>query len=98
MNFSSKLGQRTGNILKFLFPCTKDDSRRTVSFINKEDFICFRHHCFEQDKETREVTLTEQGPRFDLRLYQIKLGTLDQTWAENEWVLRPFHNSKRQKL
>mmetsp|Transcript_11775 Transcript_11775/g.35805 ORF Transcript_11775/g.35805 Transcript_11775/m.35805 type:complete len:290 (-) Transcript_11775:46-915(-) len=97
-NFASKLGQRTSNILKYLFPCTKEDSKRTVSFINKSDFICFRHHCFEKDKETREVILKEQGPRFDLKLYQIKLGTVDQTWAENEWVLRPFHNSKRQKF
>ena len=44
-------------------------------------------------------TLQEQGPRFDLKLYQIKLGTMEQTWAENEWVLRPFQNSaKKQKL
>jgi U3 small nucleolar ribonucleoprotein protein IMP4 len=98
-NFSTKLGHRTSNILKHLFPCTKKESKRTVTFVNKSDFICFRHHTFEEDKESREVELKEQGPRFDLRLYQIKLGTMEQTWAENEWVLRPFQNSaKRQKL
>ncbi len=98
-NFSTKLGERTSNILKHLFPVAKGDSKRTVTFVNKSDYICFRHHTFDKDKETREVTLQEQGPRFDLKLYQIKLGTLEQTWAENEWVLRPFQNSaKKQKL
>ena len=39
------------------------------------------------------------GPRFDMRLYQIRLGTLEQTEAEDEWVLRPYMNSsKRQRL
>lgn len=103
-NFVSKLGLRTANILKYLFPTTKQESRRTVSFIKRGgegegECICFRHHSFEEDKSSPDqVSLQEQGPRFDLRLYQIKLGTVDQTWAENEWVLRPFHNSKKQKL
>ena len=103
-NFASKLGLRTANILKYLFPTTKQESRRTVSFIKRGgegegECICFRHHSFEEDKSSPDqVSLQEQGPRFDLRLYQIKLGTVDQTWAENEWVLRPFHNSKKQKL
>ena len=96
--FNTKLGTRVGNILKYLFPCTKDESTRTCSFVTVKDHICFRHHCFEKDRDTRQVVLKEQGPRFDLRLYQIKLGTVDQTWAENEWVLRPFQNSQKQKL
>ena len=85
-------------------PTTRQESRRTVSFIKRGgegegECICFRHHSFEEDKSSPDqVSLQEQGPRFDLRLYQIKLGTVDQTWAENEWVLRPFHNSKNQKL
>ena len=98
-NFASKLGVRTANVLKYLFPVAKSDSTRTISFINKSDFICFRHHTFEKDKSSREVELKEEGPRFDLRLYQIKLGTMDQNWAENEWVLRPYQNTaKRSKL
>jgi hypothetical protein len=37
--------------------------------------------------------------RFDLKLYQIKLGTLEQAHAENEWVLRAYtRNTKRSKL
>jgi len=98
-NFGSKLGSRTSNILKHLFPPAKADSKRTVSFVNKSDFICFRHHTFTKDKRTREVALKEEGPRFDLKLYQVKLGTLDQDWAEDEWVLRPYQNTaKKPKL
>lgn len=41
----------------------------------------------------------ECGPRFELKAYQIKLGTLDQDHAENEWVLRSYTRSaKRAKL
>ena len=51
-------------------------------------------------KTGREVTLKEVGPRFELRPYQVRLGTLDQSEAENEWVLRPYMNTarKRQRL
>jgi U3 small nucleolar ribonucleoprotein protein IMP4 len=46
------------------------------------------------------VSLHEVGPRFEMRLYQIRLGTLDQKEAETEYVLRPYQNtaSKRQVL
>ena len=40
------------------------------------DLIAFRHHVYS--KEKADVHLYEVGPRFDLRLYQIKLGTIDQ--------------------
>ena len=39
------------------------------------------------------------GPRFELKVYQIRLGTVDQTHAENEWVLRSYtRNAKKAKL
>lgn len=39
------------------------------------------------------------GPRFELRPYQVKLGTVDQPHAENEWVLRAYTRSaKKAKL
>lgn len=101
-SFSSKLGVRCASILKHLFPPAKSGkgkAGRTVSFINLKDTICFRHHEYQEDGEEQGVELKEAGPRFDLKLYQIKLGTLEQTWAENEWVLRPTMNSaKKQKL
>lgn len=39
------------------------------------------------------------GPRFELKLYCIKLGTMDQAHAENEWVLRAYTRAaKKQRL
>lgn len=98
-NFSTKLGERVQNILKYLFPTAKDDSKRVMTFANKNDFISFRHHVYEQPKGVKSITLTECGPRFELKLYQIKLGTIDQPHAENEWVVRAYTRSaKKSKL
>ena len=37
--------------------------------------------------------------RFELRPYQIRLGTVDQDEAENEWILHQYTNSsKKRKL
>ncbi|CAL5330640.1 unnamed protein product [Camellia sinensis] len=72
-NFSTKLGQRTANILK--------------------------HHVYEKRGGPKSVELKEIGPRFELRLYQIKLGTMDQSEAQIEWVIRPYMNtSKKRKI
>ncbi len=83
------------NILKHLFPVPKPDSKRVITFSNDNDFISFRHHVFKPNG--REVELQECGPRFELQLYQIKLGTCDQKEAENEWVLRPYMNSTKKR-
>ncbi|CAK0780418.1 hypothetical protein CVIRNUC_005047 [Coccomyxa viridis] len=97
--FSSKLGQRVGNILKYLFPAPKDDSKRVISYVNQSDYISFRHHTYEMPRGVKSVALTECGPRFELKIYQIRLGTLDQPHAENEWVLRAYTRSaKKAKL
>lgn len=46
-----------------------------------------------------DIALEEVGPRFELRLYKIRLGTLDETAADDEFVLRPYHNTaKRRRL
>mmetsp|Transcript_34300 Transcript_34300/g.69218 ORF Transcript_34300/g.69218 Transcript_34300/m.69218 type:complete len:206 (+) Transcript_34300:67-684(+) len=102
-NFHSDLGKRVGNILKCLFPIPKPDTRRIVTFSNDDDFISFRHHMYTKTGgggDNQEVTLHEVGPRFEMRLYQIRTGTLDQKDAENEYVLRPYQNTatKRQTL
>ncbi|KAK9828571.1 hypothetical protein WJX72_000814 [[Myrmecia] bisecta] len=98
-NFTSKLGQRVNNILKYLFPVPKDDSKRVITFANQSDYISFRHHTYTMPKGAKSIELTECGPRFELKLYQIKLGTLDQPHAENEWVVRAYTRSaKKSKL
>lgn len=95
-NLSSKLGQRVTNILKYLFPVPKDDTRRVITFANEEDYISFRHHIYKKVEKT--VELTEVGPRFEMKLYQIILGTLDMTdSADVEWVYRPYMNTAKKR-
>ena len=39
------------------------------------------------DKSNKgKVVIKEAGPRFEMQLYEIRLGTLDQDTAEKEWV------------
>ncbi len=105
-NMQTELGRRAGNILKCLFPVPKLDSRRVVTFSNDgNDHVSFRHHVYSKrttggNGTADDVTLFEVGPRFEMRLYQIKLGTLEMKDAENEYVLRPYMNtaSKRTVL
>jgi U3 small nucleolar ribonucleoprotein protein IMP4 len=41
-NFSSKLGVRIRDVLKYLFPVPKEDSKRVMTFANESDYISFR--------------------------------------------------------
>ncbi|KAL1525611.1 hypothetical protein AB1Y20_020464 [Prymnesium parvum] len=94
-NLSTKMGERVGCILKHLFPVPKPESRRVISFVNQDDYISFRHHVY--GKNGPDITLTEGGPRFELKLYQVKLGTIEQTEVENEYLLRPYMNSAKKR-
>lgn len=90
----NKLGQRITNILKNLFPVPKPESKRIMTFSSHKGFISFRHHNYMKDKG--KITLSEIGPRFELRPYEIKLGTLDVAdSSESEWSLRPFMNKAK---
>eukprot|EP01134_Creolimax_fragrantissima_P006776 CFRG6776T1 len=94
-NFSTSLGKRIESILKYLYPVPRDDSTRVITFSNDSDFISFRHHNFKKDG--KNVELAEIGPRMEMRVYQVKLGTIDQTEAETEWVSRPYMNTARKR-
>lgn len=96
--FTSHIGQRTMKILKHLFPVPKEDSRRTISLVNQSDFISFRHHTFVNGKAGKDgVDITEVGPRFEMRLFQIKSGTVEVEEADTEWALRPYMNTARKR-
>jgi len=95
-NFSTGLGERISTILKALFPVPKPDSRRVMTFANRDDTISFRHHVYKSLGH-KDVELGEVGPRFEAKLYQLKLGTVDMTEAESEWVLRPYMNSAKRR-
>uniref|UniRef100_A0A8B9GZR6 IMP U3 small nucleolar ribonucleoprotein 4 n=1 Tax=Astyanax mexicanus TaxID=7994 RepID=A0A8B9GZR6_ASTMX len=96
-NFSSRLGRRVSNILKYLFPVPKEESRRVITFANKDDFISFRHHTYKKT-DHRNVELTEVGPRFEMKLFMIKLGTLEnESTADVEWRHHAFTRTARKR-
>ncbi|KAL1935914.1 hypothetical protein VTP01DRAFT_48 [Rhizomucor pusillus] len=95
-SFNSKLGQRVKNILKYLFPVPKEDSKRVMTFSNENDYISFRHHVFV--KTGNHVELAEVGPRFEMRVYEIRLGTVDLTDADVEWQLASFTRTAGRRL
>jgi len=45
---------------------TREDTKRTLTFVNEGDFISFRHHVFVKTSH-KEVQLAEVGPRFEMR-------------------------------
>lgn len=95
-NLESKLGKRVSNILRYLYPVPKQDSRRIISFSNNNDFISFRHHNYT--KEAGIIGLTEVGPRFEMIIYDIKLATVDVAdSAVSEWSLRPYMNTAKKR-
>lgn len=99
--FNSKVGRRIATILQHLFPEPKPKSKRVLTFANQSDYISFRHHTYERSKGTghESIALHEVGPRFEMRPYQIRLGTLEQDEAEIEWSLKPYMRSaKKPKL
>mmetsp|Transcript_1594 Transcript_1594/g.4483 ORF Transcript_1594/g.4483 Transcript_1594/m.4483 type:complete len:294 (-) Transcript_1594:37-918(-) len=90
------LARRLKTVLTCLFPVPKADGQRAVTFYNAMDRISFRHHSWTE--AGRDVDLAELGPRFEMRPYMIRLGTLDQPDADVEWVLRPYMNSAKKIL
>ncbi|GME91035.1 unnamed protein product [Ambrosiozyma monospora] len=95
-NFSSKLGLRVVTALKHCFPPgVKLESPRVVSFINQEDFISVRQHLYVKTKD--DVEVSEVGPRFEMRLFEVRLGCCDDKDADVEWMLRRFVRTGNRK-
>jgi U3 small nucleolar ribonucleoprotein protein IMP4 len=101
-DFASKLGVRVKTIIQNLFPSPKPDTKRILTFFNRNDIISFRHHLHTTTGGgggSATTTLQEVGPRMEMTPYEIKLGTMDQNHAESEWALRSYtNNAKRRRL
>eukprot|EP00913_Durusdinium_trenchii_P021612 g20309.t1 len=105
--FTAKTGLRLKTILQALFPPAKQAGDRVMTFANRRDVIHFRHHNFVRPKgrpgdghpsRANHVTLTENGPRFAMRLFRLELGAIDMKDVEVEWVLRPYFNRQKEAL
>ncbi|AET40142.1 snoRNA-binding rRNA-processing protein IMP4 Ecym_5387 [Eremothecium cymbalariae DBVPG len=95
-NFTTPLGKRVVKILKNLFPASpKKDSARVITFANRGDFISVRQHVYVKTREG--VELAEVGPRFEMRLFELRLGTLENKDADVEWQLRRFIRTSSRK-
>lgn len=66
--FNSNLGDRISDILKYIFPLPKVDTKRVITFNNDNDYISFRHHVYKKD-DHKSVLLKELGPRFEMKPY-----------------------------
>lgn len=75
-NISTPLGERVTTILKNLFPVPKTESKRVITLHNNSDTLSIRNHSFSK-VDYKTVDLNEIGPRFELKPYQISLGTID---------------------
>jgi len=95
--FTSVVGKRVAQVLKHLFPVSKEDqSRRTCTFAVMEDLVVFRHHTWR--REGKDVELKEHGPRFSMKLYRVLQGPLDERdTADTEYVYRPYMNTAHKR-
>ncbi|CAG5086633.1 Oidioi.mRNA.OKI2018_I69.PAR.g11292.t1.cds [Oikopleura dioica] len=95
--FSTKLGERVTNILKYLFPVPKKESKRIMTFANTDDLISYRHHVYRKD-ENGKIELKEVGPRMEIKMFMIRQGTLDKEETSNvEFRIHPFMNTAKKR-
>jgi U3 small nucleolar ribonucleoprotein protein IMP4 len=86
-NMSTKVGARVGRILQALYPPPRDESKRVLTFANRNDFISFRHHMIEgsgnPERPGADVTLKEAGPRFEMQPYEVRKLSYDGYHFDN---------------
>uniref|UniRef100_A0AAG5DUR5 Brix domain-containing protein n=1 Tax=Anopheles atroparvus TaxID=41427 RepID=A0AAG5DUR5_ANOAO len=87
-NFTTRLGLTVGRMLGALFHYEPEfRGRRVVTFHNQRDYIFFRHHLYEFDKNGKRVKLRELGPRFTLKLRSLQVGLFDGKCGDYEWMI-----------
>jgi U3 small nucleolar ribonucleoprotein protein IMP4 len=94
-NFQSDLGLKINSFLKSLFPCPNEASKKVIGFMNNDDYISFRQYIYGTNK--KEVELSEQGPRFEMRPFEFKPGPLDAIDVDPEWNLKSFFKNSANK-
>lgn len=92
--FSTPLGKRVVTILKHLFPPreaakAKEGSRVVTFALTDGDYISVRHHVYVRTSYN-SVELAEVGPRMELKLFELRLGTVENKDADYEWRLANY--------
>jgi ribosome production factor 1 len=94
-NFTTRLGLQIGRMLGSIFHYDPQfRGRRAATFHNQRDYIFFRHHRYEFDKNGKRVKLMELGPRFTLKLRSLQEGLFDSKTGDYEWMI----TNKRHQL
>jgi ribosome production factor 1 len=87
-NFTTRLGTTIGRMLGAIFHYEPQfRGRRAVTFHNQRDYIFFRHHRYEFDKDGKRVKLLELGPKFTLKLRSLQQGLFDSKTGDYEWMI-----------
>ncbi|ESN91985.1 hypothetical protein HELRODRAFT_90119, partial [Helobdella robusta] len=97
-SITSNLGERVKDILRYLFPVAKDDSKRIISFTSLDGtYISFRHHISK--KVDKKFSISEIGPRFEMKLYKIIRGTVDvEDSCDVEYQLSTYMRTAKFKV
>jgi U3 small nucleolar ribonucleoprotein protein IMP4 len=97
--FTTPLGERVVKILKHLFPPRELNAKignRVVTFKNIDDMIMVFHHAFVRTSH-HSVELAEIGPRMNMRLFEIRAGTLESKDVDIEWHLNQYTRTSKKK-
>ena len=98
-NFNTYVGRRVARALGSIFPQKPEfRGRRVITFLNKRDFIFFRHHRYVFGEQFDKVSLQEIGPRFTLKLLSIQKGIFDNVTGESEFQSRADMYVSRKKF
>lgn len=92
--FSTALGKRVVTILKHLFPPREAvkvrEGNRVVTFaLTDGDYISLRQHVYVRTGY-KSVELAEVGPRMEMKLFDLRLGTVENINADCEWRLMHY--------
>ena len=91
---SSHRGCAYGSILTLLFTHPLQHTR-THNTLSSPFPLSAIHFFARYTTAGKDVALAEVGPRWEMKLYSIKLGTVADAEADVEFVARPYINTAK---
>lgn len=74
----------------------KEGSRVVTFALTEGDYISLRHHVYVKTGYN-SVELAEVGPRMEMKLFELRLGTVDNKDADYEWRLANYTRTARKR-